>query len=87
MEEKQGTKDRERSTTTTKEGTMTLHIAQELRASREARGLSQAELALLSRISRSYLSDLERGKRNPSIGILEELAKSLHGTLDLRLKV
>ena len=44
---------------------------------RRAKGLSQEELAEQSGFSQQYLSDLERGKRNPTVVTLYELATAL----------
>lgn len=40
-------------------------------------GLSQEELAFRAGMKRSYLSDLERGTRNPSVRALGRLAEAL----------
>lgn len=40
-------------------------------------GLSQEELAELSRVHRTYISDVERGVRNVSILTLERIATAL----------
>jgi transcriptional regulator with XRE-family HTH domain len=40
--------------------------------------MSQAELAQRAGLHRTYVSDLERGARNPSIGSIEKLARALH---------
>lgn len=48
-----------------------------VRDERRRLGLSQEELAFRSEMKRSYLSDLERGTRNPSIRAIERLAKAL----------
>ena len=51
---------------------------------RRAKGLSQEELAARSGYSQQYLSGLERGRRNPTIVTLHELALALGvGHLDL----
>lgn len=50
------------------------------RAVRELRvqaGLSQEELAFRSGMKRGYLSDLERGARNPTVQALGRLAAAL----------
>lgn len=51
---------------------------------REKQGLTQEELAEKSGFSQQYLSDLERGRRNPTIVSIYELAQALStGYLDL----
>lgn len=47
---------------------------------REARlrlGISQEELAFRAEMKRSYVSDLERGTRNPSVKAVARLATAL----------
>lgn len=39
--------------------------------------MTQEELALEAEMERSYVSDLERGTRNPSVRALGRLAKAL----------
>lgn len=48
-----------------------------VRALRRERGLSQEELAHRAHMERSYVSDLERGTRNPSVRALGRLAEAL----------
>lgn len=52
-------------------------LARNLRRLRTARGWSQEAFAFEAGIHRTYLSDLERGARNPTIAILEKLALPL----------
>ncbi|RZF60875.1 XRE family transcriptional regulator [Sphingomonas populi] len=52
-------------------------LGSNLRRLREARGLSQEAFAYEANIHRTYVSDIERGARNPTILIVEKLAKSL----------
>ena len=52
-------------------------FALNLKRFRKENGLSQLELAELSGISFKYIYKLERGKANPSIKIIDILAKSL----------
>ena len=44
---------------------------------RQASGLTQEEIAARSGFSQQYLSDLERGRRNPTVITLYELAQAL----------
>ena len=44
---------------------------------RKERGLTQEELSELTGLSQQYLSDLERGKRNPTVVTVYEIALAL----------
>ena len=44
---------------------------------RRDRGLSQEELAARGQVNQSYLSDIERGIRNPTILVLGRIAAAL----------
>jgi transcriptional regulator with XRE-family HTH domain len=44
---------------------------------RKARGMTQEELSEKSGLSQQYLSDLERGKRNPTIVTIYHIAGAL----------
>lgn len=48
-----------------------------LRAERQKRNLTQAEVAELAGISLNYEGDLERGKKMPSLEVVIRLAKAL----------
>lgn len=48
-----------------------------VRKYRKQRGMTQEELGLDTEMERSYVSDLERGTRNPSVRAVERLAKAL----------
>lgn len=48
-----------------------------VRELRKRRGISQEELALDADMKRSYVSDMERGKRNPTIKAIARLATAL----------
>jgi transcriptional regulator with XRE-family HTH domain len=52
-------------------------LGRNVRAARLARGLSQEQLAFEAEMKRTYLSDLERGTRNPSVRALGRLARAL----------
>ena len=53
-------------------------FAENLRAARQAAGLSQEELAHLADIDRTYISSLERSVYNASIDVVERLAVALN---------
>jgi transcriptional regulator with XRE-family HTH domain len=52
-------------------------LGENVRAARKRQNMSQEELALEADMKRSYLSELERGKRNPSVRALGRLATAL----------
>jgi len=49
-------------------------------------GFSQEELAWRASLHRSYLADIERGARNPSLQTIEKLAKALKVSLSTLLQ-
>ena len=51
-----------------------------VRARREELGISQEELGFRAKIHRTYVSDVERGARNPTVKVIWKLAIAL-GTL------
>lgn len=52
-------------------------FAANVRKSRHAAGLSQDDLAYEAKVSRSYLSQIEKGSYYASLKIIERLAKVL----------
>jgi transcriptional regulator with XRE-family HTH domain len=54
-----------------------LSFGYSLRHFRKAKMLSQEDLGLKSGLDRTYISGLERGKRNPTLKIINILAKNL----------
>jgi transcriptional regulator with XRE-family HTH domain len=53
-------------------------LATVIRAQREARKLTQEDLAKRAKVTRSYVALLEVGrKKNPSLAILQRLARAL----------
>jgi transcriptional regulator with XRE-family HTH domain len=52
-------------------------IGMKLKKTREAKGLSQSELAKKARVSRAYVFRLEAGGSDPTVGVLRRLAKAL----------
>lgn len=49
---------------------------------RKRKGWSQLELSLESEVNKNYICDLEKGRRNPSLEILERIAVALNITLE-----
>ncbi len=49
---------------------------------RKEKGLSQVDLAADADMAKSYLSELELGKRNPSVLVLSRVAAALGTTLE-----
>lgn len=54
-----------------------IKLGQSLKRHREASGQSQEQLAEAADIDRTYVSDIERGNRNPGIKNIARLAKGL----------
>ncbi len=55
-------------------------LGQNVRRLRVEKGLSQEAFAHEAGIHRTYVSDIERGARNPTILIVEKLAERLGAT-------
>lgn len=52
-------------------------LGRNLRCLREAKGLSQEAFAFEAGIHRTYISDIERGARNPTITVVDKIASAL----------
>ncbi|MEO6389347.1 MAG: helix-turn-helix transcriptional regulator [Croceibacterium sp.] len=48
-----------------------------VRKARKEAGYSQEALADLAEVARSYMSDVERGVRNPTLKVVERIAATL----------
>ena len=59
---------------------ISVRLGRNVRRLREAKGWSQKEYADRADIHRTYVSDIERGRRNPTISVVEKLAKPLDVT-------
>ena len=54
---------------------------------RREKGLSQEELSGRSGVHQTYLSGVERGKRNPTVTVLDKIARALEADIgDLTAK-
>lgn len=52
-------------------------FGQKVKQLREEKGFSIEQLANVSNVDRNYISDIEKGKRNVSIEIIEKIIKAL----------
>lgn len=52
-------------------------LGRNIRRLREERELSQEEVAFRAGMNRAYLSDVERGARNPTVRVAGRIAKAL----------
>jgi transcriptional regulator with XRE-family HTH domain len=64
-------------TTNQGRGPLAAAITANLRSIRMRKKLSQEKLGELAGVSWTYVSEIERGNRTPSIPIIEKLAKAL----------
>ncbi len=55
-----------------------LKVGQRIRQLRKKLELSQEALALKAEVDRTYVTDIENGRRNVSLEILERLIKALN---------
>ena len=54
-----------------------IKLGKKIKKIREAKKMSQENLAFESNLHRTYISDIERGLRNVSIKNIEKIAKAL----------
>jgi len=65
------------STYTKQEQKYLQQVGQNIRDARQLTGLSQEKFALVCKLDRTYISDVERGERNLSLLNLRKIAKAL----------
>jgi transcriptional regulator with XRE-family HTH domain len=53
---------------------------------RKGAGYSQETLADMAGVARSYMSDVERGMRNPTLRVVDRIATALHVSASSLLK-
>jgi CheY-like chemotaxis protein len=58
-------------------------LANAIKSTRSALGISQEELAARAGLHRTYISDIERGARNPSLASVAKLAEALELSLPM----
>lgn len=61
---------------------MEIEVTILLRKVRKARGFTLVQLAHISGVSKSYISQIERGKQMPSIYVLCQIATALEVKVD-----
>ncbi|MGO4539829.1 helix-turn-helix domain-containing protein [Paenibacillus sp. 2TAB19] len=57
-------------------------IGENIRSHRRRKGLSQEQLALRAEINASYMGQVERGEKNPTIDVLAKIAAALQTPLE-----
>jgi transcriptional regulator with XRE-family HTH domain len=62
------------------------NVGHAVRALREARGMSQVGLAGKIAMTQSYLSQIEAGKRSPTLLALDRIFEGLDAVMEVRLK-
>ena len=61
-------------------------LGMRVRYLREQKGMTLEELSFESNVNKNYLSDLERGNRNPTVKLLERIALALDISLETLFK-
>ena len=64
-----------------------MEAARTIAAARAKVGLSQSQVAALAGIDQSDLSKIERGLANPSVAMLDRIAKALGGSLSISIEM
>jgi transcriptional regulator with XRE-family HTH domain len=67
---------------TAKDGNPALSLGEIIRRQRELSELSMRQFASMAGISNPYLSQIERGLREPSERVIEAIAETLHTSAD-----
>ena len=57
--------------------TINKQLGARIRYLRQQKNMTIEDLALEAEINRNYLCDLERGSRNPTVNVLNRIAKAL----------
>ncbi|NMT63451.1 XRE family transcriptional regulator [Marinobacter orientalis] len=61
---------------------MSVIFGERVRTLRKARGLSQKQISIITRLDRSYIGGVERGERNVSLYNIFKIATALDIKLD-----
>ncbi|MCQ2798857.1 MAG: helix-turn-helix domain-containing protein [Bacilli bacterium] len=63
-----------------------VQLGARIRYLRQEKKMSQLDLSIEANVAKNYISDLERGTRNPTVLILNRIAKALEIDLEELLK-
>lgn len=61
-------------------------LGENVRRIREEKGMTQIELCRKLEVDRAYMSNIENGKKNPTLATIEKIAKALGVSLDELIK-
>ena len=61
-------------------------LGQNMKRIRSKKGMSQGDIARALEVDRGYISNIENGKKNPTIATIQKLANSLGVSADELLK-
>ena len=61
-------------------------FGQNLKRIRTEKGISQGDISRTLKVNRSYISNIENGKMNPTLATIAKLAKAVEVTIDELLK-
>lgn len=61
-------------------------LGENVRRIREEKGMTQIELCRKLELDRAYMSNIENGKKNPTLATIEKIAKALGVSLDELIK-
>lgn len=63
-----------------------MRLGNRVRSLRRERGWTQVEMAEMLGVDRSYLSEIETGKKDPSLRVLKTIADGFHLSLSQLLR-
>lgn len=61
-------------------------LGRNIKRIRETKGMTQGDLCRACELDRAYVSNLEAGKKNPTLATIERIAKALDVSIDELMK-
>jgi transcriptional regulator with XRE-family HTH domain len=61
-------------------------LALNIQKIRRLKGMTQGDLCRILNVDRSYMSNVENGKKNPTLSTIEKIARALNVSIDELLK-